>query len=119
MFAFEAELLVVLIAINYEWKYEWCQIWLESDLSYVVQLPSSRSEQVLWRVRQAWQQCIYHISQMEFQVSHICREGNQVMEDLSKHALWLEINARWFSTLFFCSMLVGNDYMGHESFRFS
>ncbi|KAK3204578.1 hypothetical protein Dsin_018624 [Dipteronia sinensis] len=37
-------------------------------------LRSIRSDQVTWRVRQAWQRCIHQISHMEFQVSHLFRE---------------------------------------------
>ena len=58
-FAFEDELLVALVTINYVWKYGWRQIWLERDSSYVVQSLSCRSKQVPWLVRQAWQWCIY------------------------------------------------------------
>ncbi|KAK2646167.1 hypothetical protein Ddye_021362 [Dipteronia dyeriana] len=61
VFAFEAELLAASIAINFAWKNGWHRIWLESDSSYVVQLLSSRSEQVPWQIRQAWQRCIYQI----------------------------------------------------------
>jgi hypothetical protein len=85
----------------------------------VVQLLSSRSEMVPWRVRQAWQRCIFQISQMDFQVSHIFREGNQVADMLSKHALELQADSWWFSAPSFCSSLVVNDCMGRESFRFS
>ena len=72
---------------------EICVVWLESDSSYAVQLLSSRFEHVPWRVRQAWQRCIFEISQMEFQVSHIFREGNQVADALSKLALGLEVDS--------------------------
>ncbi|KAK2657504.1 hypothetical protein Ddye_010556 [Dipteronia dyeriana] len=119
VFAFEAELLAASIAINFAWQNGWHRIWLESDSSYVVQLLSSRSEQVPWRVRQAWQRCIYHISKMEFQFSHIFREDNQVADALSKHALGLEVDSWWTNSLSFCSLLVDNDCMGRESFRFS
>jgi ribonuclease HI len=119
VFAFEAELLAASLAINFAWKYGWHRIWLESDSSYVVQLLSSRSEMVPWRVRQAWQRCIFQISQMDFQVSHIFREGNQVADMLSKHALELQADSWWFSAPSFCSSLVVNDCMGRESFRFS
>ncbi|KAK3225126.1 hypothetical protein Dsin_004988 [Dipteronia sinensis] len=87
VFAFEAELHAASLAINYAWNLGWHRIWLESDSSYVVQLLSIRSDQVTWRVRQAWQRCIHQISYMEFQVSHLFREGNQVADALSKHAL--------------------------------
>ncbi|KAK2646849.1 hypothetical protein Ddye_022044 [Dipteronia dyeriana] len=67
VFGFEAELLAASIAINFAWQNGWHRIWLESDSSYVVQLLSSRSEQVPWQIRQALQRCIYQISKMEFQ----------------------------------------------------
>ena len=118
MFAFEVELLAVSMAINYAWINDWRHIWLESDSSYVVQLFSARSDQVPWRVRQAWHRCLSQISHMDFQVSHIFREGNQVADVLSKHALGLEVSLWWYSTPTFCSSLVGNDCMGRESFRF-
>ncbi|KAK3198315.1 hypothetical protein Dsin_021730 [Dipteronia sinensis] len=73
VFAFEVELLAASLAINYAWNLGWHRIWLESDSSYVVQLLSIRSNQVIWLVHQAWQRCIHQISHMEFQVSHIFR----------------------------------------------
>ncbi|KAK0608113.1 hypothetical protein LWI29_025664 [Acer saccharum] len=93
VFAFEAELIAASMAINFAWQNGWHRLWLESDSSYVVQLLSSRSKQVPWRIRQVWQRCIYQISKMEFQVSHIFREGNQVADALSKHALGLEVDS--------------------------
>ncbi|KAK2655573.1 hypothetical protein Ddye_008625 [Dipteronia dyeriana] len=67
VFAFEAELLAASITINFAWQNGWHRICLESDSSYVVHLLSSHSEQVPWRIRQAWQHFIYQISKMEFQ----------------------------------------------------
>ena len=98
VFAFEAELIAASMAINFAWQNGWHRLWLESDSSYVVQLLSSRFEQVPWRIRQAWLRCIYQISNMEFQVSHIFREGNQVADALSKHALGLEVDSWWSNT---------------------
>ncbi|KAK2663302.1 hypothetical protein Ddye_001876 [Dipteronia dyeriana] len=96
VFAFEVELLVASMNINFAWKYGWRFIWMESDSSYVVQLLSSCFEHVPWKVRQAWQRCIFQISQMKFQVPHIFKEGNQVTYTLSKHALGLKVDSWWF-----------------------
>ncbi|KAK3230080.1 hypothetical protein Dsin_001961 [Dipteronia sinensis] len=95
VFAFEAELFAT---INYAWNLGWHRIWLKTDSSYVVQLLSIRSDRVTWRVHQAWQSCIYQISHMEFYVSHIFREGNQVSDALSKHTLGLSSDYWWSST---------------------
>ncbi|KAK0600803.1 hypothetical protein LWI29_018519 [Acer saccharum] len=119
VFAFEAELLAASLAFNYVWELGWHRIWLKIDSSYMVQLLSDRSDKVTFRVRQAWQSCIYQILHMEFQVSHIFREGNQVADALSKHALGVPSDLWWSSTPSLCSRLVGNDYMGRESFKFS
>ncbi|KAI9178164.1 hypothetical protein LWI28_023465 [Acer negundo] len=89
VFAYKVELLAASLAINVAWKYVWHRIWLESDSFYMVRLLSSCSEMVPWKVHQAWQRCIFQISQMDFQVSHIFREGNQVVDTLSKHVLEL------------------------------
>ncbi|KAK3229688.1 hypothetical protein Dsin_001569 [Dipteronia sinensis] len=119
VFAFEVELFAGSMAINLAWQNGWHQIWLESDSSYMVHLLAPRFEQVLWRIRQAWQHCIYQISNMEFHVSHIFREGNQVADAFSKHALGLAVDSWWTNTPSFCYLLVGNDCMGRESFCFS
>ncbi|KAK3199394.1 hypothetical protein Dsin_022809 [Dipteronia sinensis] len=119
VFAFETELLAASMCINFTWKYGWHRIWLESDSSYMIQLFSSRSDNVPGRVRYAWQRCIFQISQMEFQVSHTFREGNQVADALSKHTLGLEIDSWLFSSPSLFPSLVDNNYMSRESFRFS
>ncbi|KAK2642394.1 hypothetical protein Ddye_024157 [Dipteronia dyeriana] len=119
VFPFEAELLATSLAINYAWNLGWHKIWLQSDSSYVAQLLSVRSDHVTWRVRQAWQCCIHQISHIEFQVSHIFREGNQEADSFFKHALGLSFDYRCSSTPSFCSSLVCYDCMGRESFRFS
>ncbi|KAK3230592.1 hypothetical protein Dsin_002473 [Dipteronia sinensis] len=75
VFAFETELLAASLAINFAWKYGWHRIWLKSDCSYVIQLLSSCSEMVPWRICQAWQRFIFQISQLDFQVFHIFTEG--------------------------------------------
>ena len=55
---------------------------------------------------------------MNFQVSHIFREGNQVADMLSKHALEHHADSWWFSAPPFCYSLVGNDCMGSSLFIF-
>ncbi|KAK2637423.1 hypothetical protein Ddye_032215 [Dipteronia dyeriana] len=75
--------------------------------------------QVTWRVCQDWQRCLHQISNIEFQVSHIFREGNQETNALSKHDMGLSYDSWWSSTPSFYSSLIGYDCMGRESFRFS
>ncbi|KAK2655085.1 hypothetical protein Ddye_008137 [Dipteronia dyeriana] len=92
VFAFEVELLAASLAINYAWNLGWHRIWLESGSSYVVQLLS---------------------------VSHIFREGNQVVYALSKQALGLSSDSWWSFTPLLCYSLFGYDCIVRGSFRFS
>ena len=55
---------------------------------------------------------------MDFWVSHIFRESNQVAYALFKHALDLDVSFWWSNTLALCSSLVDNDCMRRESCYF-
>ena len=47
--AFEDELATVVHTNEYVYSFSWRQLWLESDLAYLVALLHSRSRRVLWR----------------------------------------------------------------------
>ncbi|KAK2657980.1 hypothetical protein Ddye_011032 [Dipteronia dyeriana] len=46
-FAFEAELVAAVYAIDYAWTFGWCRLWLESDSTFVVDILHSRYCKVL------------------------------------------------------------------------
>ncbi|XP_057787577.1 uncharacterized protein LOC131004845 [Salvia miltiorrhiza] len=48
-FAFEAELLTVITAVQIAYSRNWRHLWIESDSTYIVNLMQSRSLDVLWR----------------------------------------------------------------------
>lgn len=88
---------------------------MESDSSYVVGLLSSRSSVVPWNHRNRWLYVLHLLSQMDFLVSHIFREGNKVADMLSKSSftsMW------WSSAPQFVQNLVSQDMSGREQFRF-
>lgn len=47
-FAFEAELLAAILAIEAAAERNWCHLWLECDSTYVVNLLKSKSKEVPW-----------------------------------------------------------------------
>ncbi|KAK3213082.1 hypothetical protein Dsin_017788 [Dipteronia sinensis] len=85
-FAFEAELAAAVHAIDYAWTFGWRQLWLESDSTFVVDTLRSRSRKVPWRWRPVWDRCLSFISQMDFAVTHIYWEGNQVAGSLASRS---------------------------------
>ena len=117
-FAFEAELLAVIKAIDYALQYNWTFIWLESDSSYVVHLLNSRSTAVPWPIKTRWIRCLNQIDSISFRVSHIYREGNMVANDLSKFAVNLDSDNWWFHVPTCCHSSYSRDLSGQEGFRF-
>ncbi|XP_057774892.1 uncharacterized protein LOC130993874 [Salvia miltiorrhiza] len=75
-FAFEAELLAVITAINIAHDRGWLHLWVESDSMYVVRLLENRSTDVPWRFLASWKQVLRRLHGFSLIVTHIFREGN-------------------------------------------
>ncbi|XP_057779814.1 uncharacterized protein LOC130998415 [Salvia miltiorrhiza] len=75
-FAFEAELLAVITAINIAHDRGWLHLWVESDSMYVVRLLENRSTNVPWRFLASWKQVLRRLHGFSLIVTHIFREGN-------------------------------------------
>ncbi|XP_057811583.1 uncharacterized protein LOC131025811 [Salvia miltiorrhiza] len=90
-FAFEAELLDVIHAIDIAHHRGWRQLWLEADSTYIVRLLQTRSVEVPWRFLAAWKKSLRLLDDFQFQVSHIYREGNKpadLMANLDRNEGW-------------------------------
>ncbi|KAK0572334.1 hypothetical protein LWI29_030054 [Acer saccharum] len=117
-FAFEAELAAAVHAIDYAWTFGWHRLWLESDSTFVVNILRSRSRKVPWRWRPAWDRCLRLISQMDFAVTHIYREGNQVADSLASRSPSIVSPTWWWTAPSFCNSFIFNDFCCRPSFRF-
>ncbi|KAK0575059.1 hypothetical protein LWI29_033415 [Acer saccharum] len=117
-FAFEAELAAAVHAIDYAWTFGWHRLWLESDSTFVVNILRSRSRIVPWRWRPAWDRCLRLISQMDFAVTHIYREGNQVADSLASRSPSIVSPTWWWTAPSFCNSFIFNDFCCRPSFRF-
>jgi hypothetical protein len=69
-------------------------MWLESDSILIVHAFSS-SKVVRWPLRNHWDNCLLLISNMNFYVSHIFREGNHCADKLANLGLSLPDFTRW------------------------
>ncbi|XP_057785445.1 uncharacterized protein LOC131002988 [Salvia miltiorrhiza] len=83
-FALEAELLAVVTAIAIARCRGWNRLWLEADSTYVVNLLMRRSLDVPWRFMACWKATLKRLTEMDFRISHIYREGNAAA-DLMAH----------------------------------
>lgn len=88
-YVFEVEMLTVMHALEIAERNSWNKLWLESDTLFVVNILSSRSHEMGWRLLARWSKCLYFLALISFQVSHIFLEGTRVVDVLSKHALGL------------------------------
>ncbi|XP_004301067.1 PREDICTED: uncharacterized protein LOC101309260 [Fragaria vesca subsp. vesca] len=113
----DAEVMAVIKAIDLAWVREWRHIWLEVDSAIVLNFIHS-PHLIPWRFRVAWDNCMYRVSQMQFQCSHIFREGNQVADALANFDLSSSSLVYWDSIPQFLMNLCLQDQLGLPHFRF-
>ncbi|XP_057800164.1 uncharacterized protein LOC131015756 [Salvia miltiorrhiza] len=82
-FAFEAELLAVISAIQIAFHRNWKYLWIESDSTYIVNLLQARSLDVPWRFAARWKGVLAILTNFNLHVTHIFREGNKVADILA------------------------------------
>ncbi|KAH6770666.1 hypothetical protein C2S52_015469 [Perilla frutescens var. hirtella] len=114
-FAFIAELLAVLQALEWACILTLDYIWLEADSIYVVKLLSSRFLQVPWFLKARWRRVLEYLSSIHFCVSHIYREGNRVADLLASSIV---SHGFWFSVVPCIVDAVKQDNSGTAYFRF-
>ena len=73
--AFHADLSGAMRAIEIAYSRNWKHLWLELDLSLVVNAFKSNTL-IPWKLRNRWNNCLYLIRNMHLFVSHIYREDN-------------------------------------------
>jgi ribonuclease HI len=89
-----AELIGAMIAIETAASKGWSYLWLESD-SMLVVLAFSSAKIVPWALRNRWENCLTLLSNMNFYVSHIYREGNHCADKLANIGLSLNGLTWW------------------------
>lgn len=114
-FAFEAEIMAVIISLEFAKGLGLAAIWLESDSTFVVGMLSDRREDIPWRMRARWLQILEYIGSVSFRVSHVFREGNQVADRLAGD---LSLPSRfWFTSIPCIYHLVNYDLYGSGTCR--
>jgi ribonuclease HI len=94
-----AELMGAMLAIEIAHQKGWSSLWLETDSMLVLGAFKSSSS-VPYILRNRWKNCLLFISQMNFFVSHIFREGNKCADIMANTGLSLPISTThsWWSS---------------------
>ncbi|XP_057779593.1 uncharacterized protein LOC130998178 [Salvia miltiorrhiza] len=86
-FAFEAELLAVITAIQIAHQRTWFSLWVESDSTYIVGLLTSRSLNVPWRFLASWRRILTLLENFTLHITHIYREGNRAADIMTSNTM--------------------------------
>lgn len=115
-FAFEAEIIAAMLAIEIAFEKIWHNLWLEFDSVYVVSLFASRSHTVPWNHHNRWLAVITLMNKMSIISLYIYHEGNGVVDALARAA---HGNVWQASTPNFISKIIAQDFVFRPRFRFS
>jgi ribonuclease HI len=115
--AYIAEMSGAIRAIEIAFHNQWTNLWLESDSSSVVAAFHNPTKPVAWCLRNRWKNALYMTTQMNFMVSHIYREGNQVADLLANHGLSILSIVYWNNLPLFVRDSFTFNKNGSTSFR--
>ncbi|CAJ2666577.1 unnamed protein product [Trifolium pratense] len=73
--------------------------WLETDSSLVVSAFKNPTKPVAWSLRNRWDNILFMITQMNYIVTHIYGEDNQVADLIANHGLSLAFSTSWLDPL--------------------
>jgi ribonuclease HI len=93
--SFVAEISGAMRAIEIAFQHQWHSLWLETDSSSVVAAFNNPHNLVAWNLRNRWKNALIMVSQMNFMVTHIYREGNQVADLLANYGLTSTALTTW------------------------
>jgi ribonuclease HI len=115
--AYIAEMSGAIRAIEIAFHNQWTNLWIESDSSSVVAAFHNQTKSVAWSLRNRWQNALYMTTQMNFMVSHIYREGNQVADLMANHGLSILSIVYWNNLPLFVRDSFTFNKNGSTSFR--
>ncbi|XP_057791061.1 uncharacterized protein LOC131008185 [Salvia miltiorrhiza] len=113
-FAFEAELLAVILAIQIAHERNWRFLWVESNSTYIVNLFGRRDNLVPWRFVAAWKKTLGLLRDFNLQVTHIYREGNKPADIMASDVV---PNGWWLHAIEAIKTALGLDMASHSHVR--
>jgi hypothetical protein len=93
-------------------------LWLETDSSLVVAAFRNPSKFVPWPLRNPWKNVLVLVRSLNFIISHICREGNQVADLFASQGLSIASFTCWFDPPSFSLDCLHKNKLGVPNFRY-
>ena len=118
-FAFEAELLAFIFAIEKAAEFNWSKLWIEVYSIYVLWAYRKMSVSIPWKIRQRWLNALCLANNLNVVVSHIYREGNSAADKLASSAATASLDGWWFYAPPLITGLIARDMSGLPYYRFS
>ena len=118
-FAFKAEIMSFILAVEKAKEFGWVNLWVESDSLYVVNLFRDKSNKIPWKFKNRWMRALSFASQIRVVVSHIYREGNAVADKLANTAANSQASTWWFHMPENLGPFVYRDLARLPNYRFS
>jgi ribonuclease HI len=115
---FQVELCGAMKAIELAYRFNWKNIWIETDSSLVVSAFTTRSECVPWFLRNRWHNSLLLLNGLNCFITHIHREGNMVADLLASHGLSLPYFTHWLVAPDFIESCLFKNHLGIPNFRF-
>jgi ribonuclease HI len=116
--SYSTELCGAMKAIEIAYNKRWNNIWLETDSTLVVAAFKNPSKSVPWPLRNRWKNVLVMIRSLNFIVSHLCREGNQVADLFANHGLTLATFSYWDVPPMFSLDGMYKNKLGLPNFRY-
>jgi ribonuclease HI len=115
--SYHAELCGAMQAVDIAFCRNWKNLWLETDSTLVVLAFKSNPQLIPWALRNRWKNVLVKVSSLNFRVTHICREGNQVADLFANHGLSLNSLTCWSVPPLFSQDFLLKNKLGLPSFR--
>lgn len=115
--AYFAEISGALRAIELAKQFSWNNLWLELHSMLVVNAFKNKAL-VPWRLKNRWENCMITVSNMNFIISHIYREGNQCVDHLANLGLSCNVPSIWMQIPNSLTSFFVQNKLGIPNFRF-
>ncbi|WJX14219.1 hypothetical protein P8452_04514 [Trifolium repens] len=115
--SFVAEISGAMRAIEIAFQHQWHSLWLETDSSLVVAAFNNPHNLVAWNLRNRWKNTLLMVRQMNFMVTHIYQEGNQVADLLANYGLTSTVLTTWDEEPLLLRDSLESNKLGMPNFR--
>jgi hypothetical protein len=116
---YRAELYGALRAVEVAHQMNWNNLWLKTDSTLVVLTFKNPDLHVTRSLRNRWHNALIILRKMNFIVSHIFRESNQVADNVANHGLALNSIMFWQDLPLFIKDSFDKNKLGLATYKVS